>query len=116
MSLILSSKRNKDGVILEIQTDYEEYLDLQGHMENIHLVSDNDCIKRTHISERGNGGATKYFLIPREMRRGFKYKNSITCNRIDKKDKILFVYVVDKFTTTTNPRELTMSKYATEAI
>jgi len=98
MGTILGSKAKGAGkVVFEVLLDYEEVLNLKGHMDNIHLVSERVNDVKTNISGRGKNEATKYFLIPKELRKGLKLKNkdAISCQRIDTKEKTIFVYVVD---------------------
>ena len=112
MSKIVSTKRNKEGVVLELQTDYDEFLDLQGHMDQIHLFAEEKGLIKTHISQRGKNGATKYFLVPRQLRKGFKFDNAVSCQRIDKDDKAFFIYTIDKLKTNSSRREITISKFS----
>ena len=66
-------------------------------MDNIHVFSENVADVTTNISQRGKNEATKYFLIPRELRKGLKFsEKNITCQKIDTKSKTIFVYVIDK--------------------
>lgn len=114
MGSIIRTKKNDAGVILEVKTDYEEYLELQGHLENIHLIAETNGVIRTNISQRGANGATKYFLIPRELRKGFQVTNTVSCHRTDKEDKVIFVYIVDKLKSLPSRRELVMKKFSVE--
>lgn len=111
MSKIKRTKRNESGVIIELEMDYDEYLSLQGHLENIHVIAETKGMVKTNISQRGTNGATKYFLIPRELRKGFKLNNEISCQRLDTDDKALFVYVVDKTKFNISKRALVLKKY-----
>lgn len=98
MGSILSSKAKDDGkVIFEVIVDYDEAKQLQGHMENVHIFSENTERIDANLSERGKDSATKYFLIPKELRRNLQFGNKVTCQRIDTKTKTIFVYSIDKF-------------------
>jgi hypothetical protein len=98
MGTILGSKLKGEGkVIFEVLMDYEEAVQLQGHMDNIHLFSENITDLKTKISTRGKNAATKYLLIPRSLRKNIKFDKEINCQKIELKEKIIFVYVVDKF-------------------
>jgi len=96
MGSIISSKREGGKVIVEVLTDYNESLQLKGHLEDVHLFTERVADVKTNISQRGKNRATKYFLIPKEFRKGFKFNNSTSCQKIDLKDKVIFVYVIDK--------------------
>ena len=110
MAQIISSKKEGDKIISEVLSDYEEYLQLKGHHDNIHLISEKIAEVQTNISQRGKNEATKYFLIPRQFRKGFKFNNTTSCQKIDLKDKVLFVYVIDKLKINPSRRELALKK------
>ena len=66
MGTILGSKITKDNhVIFEVQLDYEESLQLKGHIKKVHLFSEDAADIKANLSQRGKNEATKYFLIPR---------------------------------------------------
>ena len=108
MATIISSRRqNEDGkVILEVASDYDEFLQLRGHLDDIHLFTEKVAEVKTNISQRGKNEATKYFLIPRQFRKGFKFNNTTSCQRIDLGNKVVFLYVVDKLSINPSRREL----------
>ena len=86
MGKILNSRKEKDKVILEVVSDYEEYLQLRGHLEDVYLFTDHVADVKANISQRGRNEATKYFLIPREFRHGLKFNNATMCQKIDLKE------------------------------
>ncbi len=98
MGKILNSKSLPNGkIIFEIMLDYEEALQLKGHVTNIHVFSENTLDISTNMSMRGRKEATKYFLIPKELRKGIKFKSPVKCQQIETPSKIMFVYIIDKF-------------------
>lgn len=98
MGTILSSKLKGEGkVIFEVLLDYEEAVQLHGHMDNVRLFSENVVDLKTTISTRGKNAATKYFLIPRELRKNLKLDKEISCHKLELNDKTIFVYVVERF-------------------
>ena len=92
MASVISSRKEGDSVIMEIKSDYEEFLQLRGYLDNIHFFTSNISEIKSNISQRGRNEATKYFLIPRQFRRGFKFNNTTSCQRLDFDDKVIFVY------------------------
>jgi hypothetical protein len=96
MGKILSSKRNGEGVVFEIEMDYDEATLLQGHYDSVHMFTEKIAEFVTNISSRGKNSVTKYFLIPRNLRKDVDYKCPVSCQKIDTRDKIIFIYVVDK--------------------
>ncbi|MCK4589866.1 MAG: hypothetical protein KAT77_05450 [Nanoarchaeota archaeon] len=98
MGNIISSKINKDKIVYEIALTPDEALQLKGHVNNIYLFTENVAEIRTNISQRGKNAATKYFLIPRELRKGLDFRSSVSCQKFETKEKTIFIYVLDKFT------------------
>lgn len=94
---ILGSKVRSDGkIILDVLLDYDETVQLQGQIDNIHIFSENISHLKTNISTRGKNGATKYLLIPRDLRQNIMFDKPVNCQKIDLKDKIIFVYIIEK--------------------
>jgi len=118
MGTIISSKKKGNCVVLEILSEYEEYLQLKGHLESIYLIPEKTAEIQTNISQRGKNEATKYFLIPRQLRQGFRFDNSTCCQRLDLKDRVIFVYIVNKNKINLSKREMALrkigEKYANE--
>ena len=110
MGTIISSRKEGDKIIAEVLSDYEEYLQLKGHFDDIYLFAEKVSEVKTNISQRGKDAATKYFLIPRELRRGFKFNNATSCQKIELHDKVIFVYVVDKTKVAPSKREMAIKK------
>lgn len=97
MGTILSSRTTKEGqVVHEILVDYEESLMLRGNVKNIHVFSEDVATVRSRMSGRGKNEATKYFLVPRELRKEIDFDSSVRCQKIENESKIIFVYVIDK--------------------
>jgi len=97
MGTIVGIKTTKnDKVIIELEVDYKESLQLKGHTKNIHLLSEDAAEIKTNLSQRGTNEATKYFLIPRELRENLKFDEKVKCQRVETNSRIIFVYVVDK--------------------
>jgi hypothetical protein len=96
MGKIMSSKRNENGILFEVEVGYDEATLLKGHYDAVHLFTERSADFETNISTRGKNSATKYFLIPRNLRRKVDYKCPVNCQKIETDEKIIFVYVVDK--------------------
>jgi len=110
MGTIINTKKEGDNVIVEVLANYNEFLHLKGHLNDIRLISENTAEVRTNISQRGKNSATKYFLIPRQFRKGFKFNNTISCQKMDLEDKVIFIYVVNKLQTNPSRSEMTIKK------
>jgi hypothetical protein len=97
MGRILGSKTTKEGnVVFEVELSYEESLNLKGHIKNVHVFSEDVADLKTSLSQRGKNEATKYFLVPRELRENMRFNERVKCQRLETEAKIVFVYVVDK--------------------
>ena len=96
MGKILSSRRQGKGILFEVEVGYDEATILHGHYDDVHLFTEKIAEFETNISSRGKNSATKYFLIPKNLRRNVDYKCPVNCQKIETGDKIIFVYVVDK--------------------
>ncbi|MBN2422327.1 hypothetical protein JXB41_03805 [Candidatus Woesearchaeota archaeon] len=97
MGTILNARLQEDGkVVYEICVDKDEALRLKGNMEHIHLFAEDASMIKSRISLRGKNEATKYFLIPRELRKEITTKKEVSCQKIKTKYKDIFIYIVDK--------------------
>jgi len=97
MGMILGTKMIKDDkVVFEVEMDYEDSLKLKGHIKNIHVFSEDAAEIITNLSQRGTNEATKYFLIPRELREGLNFNKNVKCQKIETEARKIFIFVVDK--------------------
>lgn len=97
MGTILTTKMAADKkVVVEVLLDYDEYVQLKGQMHNVHIFSEDNIQTKANISMRGRNAATKYFLIPKEMRKGMKINDDVSCVKIDTKGRAIFVYTLKK--------------------
>jgi len=94
--MILSSRRENEKVIIETAVDHHELVQLKGEIDEVHLFSEKIADVQTNIARRGKNEATKYFLIPRNMRKDLNIMEPVSCQRINTPDKAIFVYVVNK--------------------
>ena len=97
MGIILGSKTAKDNkIVFEVEMDYEESLKLKGHIKNVHIFSEDAAEIKTNLSQRGTNEATKYFLIPRELRNNLTFNEKVKCQKIDTDTRTIFIFVVNK--------------------
>ena len=66
------------------------------YQKNIHTFSEDAATIKTHLSQRGANEATKYFLIPRELRENLNFDENVKCQKIDTETRSIFIFVVDK--------------------
>jgi len=110
MGTIISSKKDGENVVVEVLAEYDEFLQLRGHLKNVRLITENVAEVQANISQRGKNEATKYFLIPRQFRKGFKFDNTTSCQKFDLKDKVMFIYVIDKLKRNPTRRAMTLER------
>jgi len=97
MGTILGTKMNGDDkVVFEVEMDYGDSLKLKGHVKNIHIFSEDAADIKTNLSQRGTNEATKYFLIPRELREDLKFTKNVKCQKVNTDTRSIFIFVVDK--------------------
>lgn len=96
MGNIISTRMTKDNsMIFEIEVNYEEALKIKGNIKDIHVFSEDAAEVKTNLSQRGANEATKYFLIPKELRENLKFNEEVKCQKIDTDDKTIFIFVVE---------------------
>ncbi len=99
MGEILSTREEvQDKVIVEVMLDKEEIMPLNGDTNDIVLFSRKHCSTKANLTQRGRNEATKYFLVPRTLRKQLQFNKEVSCQRFDSGDQAIFVYIADKFT------------------
>lgn len=99
MGIVLSSKREQDKIIVETLLDRTEMANLRGEFDDVHLFSERAIDVHANISGRGKNEATKYFLIPTNLRKDLPtigLSEPVLCQRINTPDKAIFIYVIRK--------------------
>ena len=97
MGEIISTQQTRQGkVLMQVEVDHDEALMLRGHMRNVRLFSEEASGSEANISERGKNGATKYFRIPRHLRRNLPCRAPVNCQKLETDNRVLFVYSVQK--------------------
>jgi hypothetical protein len=96
---ILCSRRYSDPakVIVEVLLDQQEFRQLRGEMDDVYLFSDKAACVPSKVSLRGRNEATKYFLIPRQLRKQIMIHGGVSCQRFEHDGKSIFVYVLDPY-------------------
>ncbi len=98
MGNILNIKTmSNDKIHVTLEMNQKEVQWLKGNMEKMHLFSEENLNEITRLVQRGKRESTKYFLMPREFRKGALPSNSIPCTRIETKTKYLFIFCANKY-------------------
>lgn len=98
MGKILNLKTiSDDKVQVTLELTQNEVLWLKGNLEKMHLFSENNLDCETRLVQRGKRESTKYFLVPKDFRKGIIPSSSVLCTRIDGKTKHLFIFAVNKY-------------------
>ena len=96
MAIIINSERRDDHIILSLKINMEEAKALKNIVGNVSLIPHESDFTEATVYERGKNGATKYFLIPKSLRKNTRLTKSIQCAKVDADDKVLWVYFMDK--------------------
>jgi len=88
----------QDKVVVELLLDKAEYRQLRGELDRVYLFSERVAGTPSRVSLRGRNEATRYFLIPRQLRKRLAVHGCVSCQRIESEDgKSIFVYVLDPY-------------------
>lgn len=97
MGVVKRSEFLENGkVLFEVEMNYEECLELKGHIKEVYLFSEDAAEIKTNLAQRGTNEATKYFLIPKDLRKGLQFKEKVKCQKIETSEKSIFIFVVKK--------------------
>lgn len=75
--------------------DQDEFRQLKGEMDDVYLFSENVANVPSRVSLRGRNEATKYFLIPKKLRKKLSVNGEVSCQRLETDGKDIFIYVLD---------------------
>ena len=96
MGVILSTKKhNESQILVEVLIDNNEMRQLRGEHNDVCVFSDKTANTPSRVSLRGKNEATKYFLIPRQLRKELAINGKVSCQRLQNQHKTIFVYVVE---------------------
>jgi hypothetical protein len=98
MSRITSVKVISDqkmSVALELTP--KEFLWLKGNIDKMHLFSEENLEYESKIVQRGKKESSKYFLMPKDLRKDLLPNTLAQCNRIETKTRNIFIFAVDKY-------------------
>lgn len=84
-------------VVVKLELTNEEALWLKGNMEKVHMFSEENLNISTRLVQRGKRESTKYFLLPRELRKDVGSSQEVLCNKIVTKTKDIFIFEVKKY-------------------
>jgi hypothetical protein len=99
MGKILTMKTHEDDKVhLTLELTPSEVLKLQGNLDQMHLFSENSLDCETRLVQRGRRESTKYFLLPKEYRKGILPSTQVRCTRLDTQRTHVFIFSVARFT------------------
>lgn len=98
MGKITSIKALSDQKVqVTLEVTQLEVLRLKGNLEQMHLFSEKNLEDTARLIQRGKKESTKYFLLPKALRKGVGTSNNVECTKIDSKTKYLFIFSVSKY-------------------
>ena len=95
-SLISLKTREDKKVAAEILMDDAEFLQLRGHISDLCVFSMRTVDVDTNLALKGRNSATKYFLVPKVLRKNLSVEGRVTCQKLEGPGAVVFVYVIDK--------------------
>jgi hypothetical protein len=97
MGRILGLKSlNNEKVVVNIELTQNEALKLRGNLDDIHIFSENNLQDQTRLVQRGKRESTKYFLLPRNFRKGVFPSNEVGCLKIETRNQHIFIFRLNK--------------------
>jgi hypothetical protein len=97
MARILELKNTAEKKVLAtLELSREEYRYLGGNIDKIVIFSGENLENDSRLVQRGKKESTKYFLLPRKLRKGIEPCKDVRCDRIELKDKDVFVFEICK--------------------
>ncbi len=94
-SLISLKTRDDKKVSAEILMDEVEFLQLRGHINDLCVFSRRAVDVDTNLTLKGRNSATKYFLVPKVLRKNVNVNGKVTCQKLELPNLLVFVYVID---------------------
>lgn len=98
MGAILCSRRYEQDngkILVEVLLEQDEFRQLRGEFDDVRLFSDRIANVPSKVSLRGRNEVTKYFLIPRQLRKALSISGEVSCQRMESAGKSIFIYVLD---------------------
>lgn len=97
MGHIAAVKTMKNGkVVVTLELNEKELVWLQGNMHDMHLFSEANLTYNSKLVQRGKRESSKYFLMPKELRKDLVTNSEVNCNKIETKSKTIYLFSVDK--------------------
>ncbi len=97
MGKITKIQTNNDKVTVTLEITNNEYSDLAGELEKIHIFSEENLNDFTRLVQRGKRDSTKYILVPRDYRHNIMLSDSIKCKTIETNTKKIMIFCVNKY-------------------
>lgn len=98
MASVIESKQKGNHLFVVLKLDMEEAISFsKGMLSRIHLIPEDSHFVKSAVYEKGKKGNTKYFLVPKELRKDVKMQKKISCVKLDATDKIIWAFFMDKF-------------------
>ena len=101
MATIESVKtKGSDAISVHLCLSKEEYHWLEGNLERMKLFSEFNLVYETRLVQRGKRESSKYFLMPKDLRKNLVINSKVVCNKMDGKHKDYYIFAVEKFLST----------------
>lgn len=95
MGEVIDSRSKDEKRLLKIMLNTEEVRNLEGHREKVYIFSEDNCIHKVDLLERGNKREAKYFKIPKELKKRKQKISNICYQKIQEKEKMFFIFTLN---------------------
>ena len=97
MASLLNLKSRDDGkMVVEILIDDHEFQFISSDLRDLCLFSKKIVNTEANLILKGKNNATKYFLVPKTLRKNLEVIGKVTCQKMDMPESIAFIYIIEK--------------------
>lgn len=96
-NILTLKKLSYEKVQVNLELAHYEFVRLQGHLDKMHIFSENNFEYETRLVQRGKSDATKYILVPKEFRKNMKPSNNVKCTNIETKTQNILIFSINKY-------------------
>lgn len=95
MGEVIDSVKKDEKRLLKVVLNSEEIKNLGGHREKVYVFSEDNCIHKVDLLERGNKREAKYFRISRELKKRKQKITNVCYQKIEEKEKAFFIFTLN---------------------
>lgn len=85
-----------EKVTVSLELNQKELKWLKGNLDKMHIFSESNLAYETKLVQRGKRESSKYFLMPKDLRKNLIVNSRVMCNRLETSSKQIFIFSMDK--------------------